>query len=88
LYLHEPSALGEVLLNAAKSGDVAKALLCIKQGCSLFYRSQTGDMALHLAARYGHEKMVAILLEKDPTNIVVMKNGRGEFPIHCAVSGT
>ena len=87
LYLHEPDALGEVLLGAAKKGDTEKLLVCIQQGCSLYYRSQTGDTALHIAARAGHEKIIGILLEKDSANIVMMKNGCGELPIHCATQG-
>ncbi|GBG25556.1 Ankyrin repeat and zinc finger domain-containing protein 1 [Hondaea fermentalgiana] len=80
----DPELMGN-MLEACQSGDTASVILCISQDAEVLNTlsvRDSGDTALHVAARSGHEHVVRLLLENGASPCI--PNNRGELPFHCA----
>ncbi|GGE63787.1 ankyrin repeat domain-containing protein [Priestia taiwanensis] len=65
--------------------EVVKALL--KEDCTLVHAlSEDGWSALHLAAYFGHEETVKVLIEFGADVHLKAKNNNGNIPLHAAVA--
>lgn len=54
------------------------------QTCHLDVQNDKGDTALHMAARWGYEGIIQVLLENGASSTV--SNRSKESPLHCALN--
>ena len=73
------------LLAAVGAGNKAMAKFLIDQGADLNFKAQTGDTALHLAARKSYQAVVEVLLASHAA--INVQNGSGATPLFSAVEG-
>ncbi|KAF8402592.1 hypothetical protein HHK36_010680 [Tetracentron sinense] len=76
---------GELVLTAARRGELGELELLLKEGASAKYRDQYGLTALHAAAIKGHKEAVSMLVEHGID--LECQDGEGHTPLHLAVEG-
>jgi glycerophosphodiester phosphodiesterase len=76
-----------VLAIAAKSNYTAIVKMLVKAGVDINWQNETGETALHIAARFGHVQCSKILLEGSPEQKANMELTEKSFawtPLHIA----
>ncbi|XP_018574784.1 eye-specific diacylglycerol kinase isoform X2 [Anoplophora glabripennis] len=76
----------ELLLKAAKTGDLKTVKELHSQGYSLQTRDPSGQTMLHYAARYGHKDIVKYLISYAPSILNVKDSNLGQSALHKAVA--
>ncbi|KAL9459886.1 hypothetical protein AB3S75_003150 [Citrus x aurantiifolia] len=78
------STLDHKLFRALRHGCTDKVREFARQnGNRILGRSQNGDTALHIAARFGHKILVMEILKYQP-DLVSVQNHKSETPMHVA----
>lgn len=94
--LRHKRELQQELLAAAQEGDCEKAEILLEGGTGIAWSGEDGHTALHLAARYGRESVVQLLLDRGAdTEIKSAKTDDswdikfrcGRTPLHWAAAG-
>lgn len=79
------AALGEELLDAARSSNATALRQALRRGAPIGARSETGETALHQAARAGSTEVVGLLLDfRAPLDATC---ARGRTPLDVATEG-
>ncbi|XP_059617660.1 eye-specific diacylglycerol kinase [Phlebotomus argentipes] len=77
----------DVIIKAAKSGDLLLLKELHTQGYSLLSIDSTGQTALHFAALYGHKDIVRFLIAYAPNSIInMLDNEKGQTALHVAAA--
>ncbi|XP_055681925.1 uncharacterized protein LOC129789281 isoform X2 [Lutzomyia longipalpis] len=77
----------DVVIKAAKSGDLLLLKELHTQGYSLLSIDSTGQTALHYGAQYGHKDIVRFLISYAPNSIInMLDNERGQTALHMAAA--
>lgn len=61
-----------------------KALVYYDHMCRLDVQNDKGDTALHMAARWGYEGIIQVLLENGASTDLLNRNK--DSPLHCALN--
>nr|XP_022904249.1 eye-specific diacylglycerol kinase isoform X2 [Onthophagus taurus] len=77
----------ELMIKAAKVGELKTLKDLSTQGYSLLTKDSTGQTVLHYAARYGHKEIVKYVLETAPSTILDVKDlTTGQTALHKAAA--
>jgi glycerophosphodiester phosphodiesterase len=85
--IRDVSKSSAVLALATKSNFTQVVRLLVEAGVDINWQDETGETALHVAARFGHDKCAKILLEgtKDQTaDVELTENAFSWTPLHVA----
>lgn len=79
------------MLNILLMSDCVFVFQCVKalvyydlHKCRLNIQNDKGDTALHIAARWGYEGIMEVLLENGASTL--LQNKANQSPLHCALN--